>query len=588
MLGFLNGRQPEENSDTETQPVETSAESEQAEVSATQSKPAETTASASQTTTTTATTKVSVEAEVKEEAKGFVHADGNRIIGTDGEELLIKGIALGNTVWSNPGTPNTKHHTEETYKELSEMGFNSVRFYLNYNLFESDSEPYKYKDIGFDWIDTNIAWAKKYNMGIILNMHFPQGGYQSNGGGLALWTDPENQNRLTALWKEIAARYADEPAIWGYGIVNEPVLPALGTQEETARLYFDLAGRITREIRSVSPYQAVFVEKICNYKSADNSSIDWEWYDIDKTFSIIPDDNVIYEFHTYEPMAFTHQDTSWTDYNGLYQTYPSNEIGSANYESYWVDCIVADRNGSEGEWEYFVSETGSGTSQYNVVAVALNGRYTAEGTAYFDDITLTEIAPDGKETVIASYDFNNGSLGSFYPWSSDGTGGQSYSYDGRSGGCLKITGAVNDFTTTATRYEMKDGYRYRVSGYIRKETSSSYPAIRMDFAKATDIKAMNKTYLETVIKNYADFGKRNNVPVYMGEFGVARAGFENERGATQWVSDMLDLCYEYGVSFNYHTYHEESFGLYRSKDTVLPDRKDINAELAQLFREKIK
>lgn len=48
-------------------------------------------------------------------------------------------------------------------------------------------------------------------------MHYPQGGYQSQGNGMALWTDPENQRRLVKLWGEIARRYADEPAIQGYG-----------------------------------------------------------------------------------------------------------------------------------------------------------------------------------------------------------------------------------------------------------------------------------------------------------------------------------------------------------------------------------
>ena len=36
----------------------------------------------------------------------FVHAQGRNIIGTDGERLLIKGMALGNSVFVNPTEPN--------------------------------------------------------------------------------------------------------------------------------------------------------------------------------------------------------------------------------------------------------------------------------------------------------------------------------------------------------------------------------------------------------------------------------------------------------------------------------------------------
>ena len=64
-------------------------------------------------------------------------------------------------------------------------------------------------------------------------MHCPQGGYQSQGNGAALWTDPENQRRLVKLWGEIARRYADEPAIQGDGLINEPVVPELGSAAET-------------------------------------------------------------------------------------------------------------------------------------------------------------------------------------------------------------------------------------------------------------------------------------------------------------------------------------------------------------------
>ena len=141
----------------------------------------------------------------KDQPSGFVHADGKDIIGIDGEKLVIKGIAFGNSVWSNK--INYNHHTEDSYKELSEMGFNSVRFYINYCFFEDDAAPYKYKESGFKWLDKNVKWAKKYGMGIIINMHCPQGGYQSSGNGMELWNDAENQNRLIALWKAIAMQW---------------------------------------------------------------------------------------------------------------------------------------------------------------------------------------------------------------------------------------------------------------------------------------------------------------------------------------------------------------------------------------------
>src|SRR5574344_946521 len=111
----------------------------------------------------------------------------------------------------------------EDYGRVKAMGFNSVRFYINYALFESDSRPGQYREQGFSWLDQNIAAARDQGVGLILNMHYPQGGFQSNGAGDALWNSKKNQDRLVALWKEIAKRYRGEPVIIGYGLVNEPV-----------------------------------------------------------------------------------------------------------------------------------------------------------------------------------------------------------------------------------------------------------------------------------------------------------------------------------------------------------------------------
>ena len=184
--------------------------------------------------------KAGASGEIQDGYTGFIHADGKQLVDEDGKPYTIKGMAFGNEVWSNPSAEPTRHHDAESYQELAEMGFDSVRFYLNYGLFESDSNPYTYREEGFAWLDKNIAWAKAAGIRLVLNMHYPQGGYQSQGDGTALWTEPENQKRLCALWTEIARRYADEPVILGYGLVNEPVVAA-ASGEKSLELWQSVA-----------------------------------------------------------------------------------------------------------------------------------------------------------------------------------------------------------------------------------------------------------------------------------------------------------------------------------------------------------
>lgn len=533
----------------------------------------------------------SVSAAKKLTAGDFVHAEGRYIIGTDGERLEIRGMALGNSVWSSPVKPNLKHHTEKTYKELSEMGFNCVRFYLNYEMFESDITPYSYKKAGFDWIDKNIKWAKKYNMGIILNMHCPQGGYQSQGNGMALWTDKSNQKRLAALWKKIAQRYANEPTIWGYGLVNEPFAAMLETKEATLEQYETLVKAITKEIRKVSPYQMIFVERLGGAKDTKSGATEWYELSSESSFPLINDSNVVYEFHCYEPFQFTHQNAEWAGTAGVTMTYPSNEIISADYENDWAGCVSGQKKKSYGEWDYFETAPASVTAERNIGFAAVNASHSGKaGAVYFDDITVTEISANGKKSVKYTYTFDEDSSGVFYPWSADGSGEMIVAAnEGRSGAALKISGALSDFTASASnRFEMKKGCKYIVSGYIRTENTSCKPAVRLDCAKASDIRTFNKESLELAVKPYADFSKEYNVPIYLGEFGVVRAGFEEGRNGAGWVSDMIDICRKYDIGFNYHTYHEGSFGFYFSNDNVLPDKKDRNEELAKVFRTKFK
>src|SRR5882672_2450782 len=169
-------------------------------------------------------------------APSFLKARGTDIVDADGERVFLKGISLGNQVWTNVALPDD--HAQVDFARLAAMGANSTRFLLKYRTFEDDTAPGVYKSAGWHWIDENIAWAKQNGMYLILNMHVPPGGFQSNGEGGQLWSDPSNQDRLAALWKAIAQRYAGEPTIAGFGLLNEPE-PLVDRQQ-----WRDLASRL--------------------------------------------------------------------------------------------------------------------------------------------------------------------------------------------------------------------------------------------------------------------------------------------------------------------------------------------------------
>ena len=99
---------------------------------------------------------------------------GADIVDGKGKPVMLRGVAFGNEVWGNVRLPR-RHHDEADFARVAAMGMNTVRFYMNYRTFESDAAPGTYLADGWQWLDDNIAWAKKHGVYLVLNMHVPAG-----------------------------------------------------------------------------------------------------------------------------------------------------------------------------------------------------------------------------------------------------------------------------------------------------------------------------------------------------------------------------------------------------------------------------
>lgn len=522
------------------------------------------------------------------QSAGFIHVEDGMVVDETGAPILLMGIAFGNDVWGLPKMPVYTDHTEESYKEIKDMGFNCVRFYMNYQLFEDDNNPYVYKQSGFDWINDNIAWAKKYGIKLILNMHVPQGGYQSQGNGTALWTDEENQKRLAALWKKFAEDYADEETIIGYGIINEPIVPELDTVEASIKQCQDLMQKLTDVIREVDKNHIIFAERVCALKNMQTGESNWNLNVADTQF-LLNDSNTVYEFHTYEPHSFTHQDLDWAGTKGVIKVYPSDEITACNILNYWVGCKEAkEKEILEDGWSLYESDFVQKTDKYNLGSIALRADNTGVGgLVLFDDVVLEEYKDGILTNTLQELGFDEDANG-FYFWAANGTGTTYYSSDQgySSSGCLVVADTTSDANVTGYRFALKEGYEYRVRAKVKKIGTSAIAMPRIDFSLADKLGTLNAEYLEDSMEMALEFGIKNNVPMYLGEFGATTKTFTQNRGGAQWVKDMLEICIKHNVHFTYHTYHEVTFGLYMNTAYSLPSQK--NEQLEEVFEEMLK
>ncbi|WP_396636533.1 glycoside hydrolase family 5 protein [Maribacter sp. R77961] len=503
----------------------------------------------------------------------FLRVDNTRIVDGSQNNVKLQGVAFGNFIWTNTPTP-APHHTEEDFKRVKAMGMNTIRFYLHYIFFEDDANPYTYKQAGWDWLDQNIEWAKKHDVYLILNMHAPQGGYQSQGNGDALWDLVENQNRLVALWQAIAERYKYEDRIAGFGPVNEPV----PTQDMNQ--WSELAQKLVDGIREVDKNHPIFLERAIYVKGTN---------EVDENFNFpqVNGSGIVYEFHEYTPYFYTHQLLDFANLGdgGRYPDENALQVQDLNWytASFNNPTIPAGNT----DWTFYEGQSYLVDDPKVTVALpALVGANTGD-TVFFDDIIIKEYNEDG---IFVRNVYESG-LDSFDGWSfwsanQSGTAGLSTTEGNSSNTSLFIKNSNSDanISNFAAMFEPRQGHSYQINGWMKGEriSNTSNCTLRIDFYTSNSpIQKRNKSFLESTILPIVNWSKENNVPLYMGEFGAGTPCFANNKGGLLWVEDMVDILNKYDIPFTYHSYHEDSFGLYLGFG--LPEPTNVNQPLIDWF-----
>jgi hypothetical protein len=205
---------------------------------------------------------------------------------------------------------------EADVRFLKELGCTVFRLPLNYRHFETDEAPFDYHESGFERVDHVLAWAKRHQIYVILDLHAVQGwqnrGWHSDNatGGAHFWGYKGFEDRAVALWQKLAERYRDEPWVAGYNVMNEP-------DADDARWLNQYYRRVVASIREIDPDHLIFLEG--NRYSTDFSELEPPFVE-----------NLVYSSHLYLPPGL--------DLIG----YPSEENGVV-YDRDWVAAAFAGR-----------------------------------------------------------------------------------------------------------------------------------------------------------------------------------------------------------------------------------------------------
>ena len=190
--------------------------------------------------------------------------------------------------------------SEADAKWIAKRGFDHVRIPVDGrilvsvegNLIHELMEPF----------DEALDWARKYELGVILDMHFMPGAhFLASAEENKLWADKSLQATVKHMWSQIAEKYLNVGEFLRYEVLNEAVAP-------TSDMVNDLNKMIVDAVRKVDADRIIYVS------SNQQGSFDLA----EEVYVFKNDPNVHYAFHTYDPLLFTHQHAAWSKHTKFY------------------------------------------------------------------------------------------------------------------------------------------------------------------------------------------------------------------------------------------------------------------------------
>jgi len=184
--------------------------------------------------------------------------------------------------------------TEPDIAKIASWGADHVRVPLDYNVLQN--EDGSFSEYGFSKIDEIYDICRKYDLNVVLDLHKTPGfsfdfGEKESG----FFVNEKYQEIFYSIWAELASRYGKYHDHIMFELLNEV------TEKAFMESWKRISTECIKRIREKAPDTFILIGGY--YNNAVSAVCD-----IGKPY----DDKVIYNFHCYEPLKFTHQGAHWT------------------------------------------------------------------------------------------------------------------------------------------------------------------------------------------------------------------------------------------------------------------------------------
>ncbi|MBQ7372317.1 MAG: cellulase family glycosylhydrolase [Blautia sp.] len=149
------------------------------------------------------------------------------------------------------------------------------------------------------YVDACISWCGEYGLNLVLDLHKTYG-YMFDRAVVpdpdAFFNDEKLQDAFLRLWRTMAERYGKLSDRVAFELLNEVTNP------DQAQNWNRIAARAIKTIREIAPDTYLLVGGVNNNSVTRVPLLDPP-----------ADEKIVYNFHCYEPLMFTHQKAGWVD-----------------------------------------------------------------------------------------------------------------------------------------------------------------------------------------------------------------------------------------------------------------------------------
>jgi endoglucanase len=210
---------------------------------------------------------------------------------------LRKGINIMGWFWYAPENEEEIDYyiSDEELRLLKRLGFTFIRLPIDLGFVYDPSSPNLLKASGVAHIEQAVARIMENELAVIIDLHSTSIDDANNANYSGKLEDPAFVEQFIAFWRSFAGHWSRFSPKWVFfEAMNEPVF------QDNTELWPPIQQALLSAMREAAP----------NHTFLATGAL---WSSIETLEALTPldDPNIVYNFHFYEPFAFTHQGATW-------------------------------------------------------------------------------------------------------------------------------------------------------------------------------------------------------------------------------------------------------------------------------------